>query len=167
MATRFASRTGATVRMAVATASCAVTVALSGADDCCDLAVDIRSWGSLTTRLHTPGVSTWRINAVFLSVSPPLRLSSRSRPIWSRRWQALDYSDIRVPGSHQPPPRRIVGRRAGLRAIALEALEDDFVHLARRNTARGAEAHIGRQPPANKSITDLGPQFLPGGRQRR
>ena len=42
---------GATVRMAMATASCAVTAALIGAGDCCDLAVDIISWGSLTTRL--------------------------------------------------------------------------------------------------------------------
>src|SRR5215831_21378422 len=88
MAVRLARRTGAHVKMAIATASCAVIAALSGADERCDLAVDIKSWGSLTTRLHTPGVSTWRINAVFLSVRPPRRLSSRSRRIWSRRSQA-------------------------------------------------------------------------------
>src|SRR6266566_1253549 len=88
MATRLARRTGATVRMAMAIASCAVTAALSGAHKRCDLAVDIKFCGSLTTRLHTPGVSTWRINAVFLSVRPPRRRSSRSRRISSRRAQA-------------------------------------------------------------------------------
>ena len=31
----------------MATASCAVTAALSGADDRCDAAVDIMSWGNL------------------------------------------------------------------------------------------------------------------------
>src|SRR5262249_33487743 len=83
------------------------------------------------------------------------------------RRPAPDLSDICIPRSGEPTPRRIAGRRAGLRAIALEALENDLVHLGRCNTARGAEPHKGRQPPANVWILYLSPQFLPCGRQRR
>src|SRR5262249_17989485 len=123
MATRLARRTGATVRMVMATASCAVTAALCGADERCDLAVDIKSCGRLTTRFHTPGVSTWRI-------------------------------------------KRIVGRRPRGRPINLEALDAELVYLGRRNSVRGAEPHKRRQPPANKSIADLGLQVRPCGHQR-
>src|SRR5215831_8447644 len=78
-----------------------------------------------------------------------------------------DISDIRIPGSDQSTPGCIAPNRPRLRAIAQEALEDALVHLGRRNTVCGTKPHKRRQPPANKSIPDLGPQLLPCGRHRR
>ena len=59
MAVRLAKRTGATVRMAIATASCAVTAALIGEWSAQARAEVIIAKGSLTTRLQTPGVRTF------------------------------------------------------------------------------------------------------------
>src|SRR5206468_3665895 len=71
------------------------------------------------------------------------------------RRPAPDISDIRIPGSGQSTPACIAANRPRLRAIAQEAFEDDLVDLGRRNAARGAEPHEGREPPANESILDL------------
>src|SRR5262249_49934628 len=60
------------------------------------------------------------------------------------RWPALDISDIRIPRPGQSTPRRVIGRPPGLRAIGLEVLDDELVHLGRRDTVRRAEPHKRR-----------------------
>ena len=73
---RFLMRTGATVSTAMATASCAVTAALT-LHSAPRRASAIMANGSLSTRSHTPGVRTWRINSMFFGARPS-GLSARS-----------------------------------------------------------------------------------------
>ena len=57
----------------MATASCAVTAALIGAWSFAKRACCISTFGSETTSLQTPSVSTWRTNFKFFDVSPHRR----------------------------------------------------------------------------------------------
>src|SRR5580692_81434 len=80
METRLVSRTGANDRMAMATASWAVTAALTGAWAWSARACRISAFGSETTSLQIPSVSTCRISARFFARQASVTVLFQRRP---------------------------------------------------------------------------------------
>ena len=117
MLTRLKSRTGAKVRIATATASCAETAALIGAWSLAERACCMRTFGSETTSLQTPSVSTCRTNCKFFGVKPSSAMLFQSRSHLVETVKCGLVQATCLAGHSQQFPAEVDG--GGLRLIAI------------------------------------------------